>query len=266
MGIDTFLSSVETFVATADLGGTVLTIIWKTVGLAWLPGYDAMFGAVGTGAQYPVRWTPTFTSLTSLTMGVFYLAVYGFLGAATHYASLKLSLDGDNQDVKLARRRSKLVAFFHVIIGVHHILWALLPNWGRLDLSEFGITSWPIALSSVGTIYKGWQLGTRALTVPAMRRRKALLDTISFVSLIPTFGFLPANWVGYRNPKFEKSLWLIVPYGTLGLLAWDLLEPHSTHSPQTLHSPHTHTAADLLKPRKDLDQRKPTQNENINEN
>ena len=222
------LSKAELPLAVVDLTGTLLVCVWKTLGLAFLPGWNDMFGRVGEGKQYPVRNHGSWPVWVELM----YLSLYGVLGSYAQFGSLQMAKEEEESSIvtDATIRRSKVLGLFHTILAGHHLAWAVSGTWGRLDLSEYA-ANLPLAKVAIG-VSSAWMgcLGVKLLktdkgsSYAMVRRQKRVLDAASFVSMIPTFLFLPANWVGYRNKTFETAAWATVPYGILGLLGWSAID------------------------------------------
>ena len=192
----------------------VTTVAWKTVGLGFIPGFDAIWG----GPRYPRR--------NGSEWDLFYLIMYGGIGVVGQWAGLEMSTDASNRVTnKKTIRRAKMLGFFHVVIGIHHVMWALFKNWGRLDLDRFNIPLGNL-LGGLGfaiTAYHGLRLLTTSESDPFEQivRHKSLVDASSLLSLIPMVAFLPAQWMDYSNFKFEQCTWIAVLTVPLVMFAAD---------------------------------------------
>ena len=167
------------------------TIVWKTVGLGFIPGFNAIWG----GPQYPRR--------NGSEWDLFYLVMYGGIGIVGQWAGLKISTDASNRATnKKTVRRAGMLGFFHVAIGAHHVMWASFKNWGRLNLGDrFNIPHGHLLESLVSTIiaYHGLKLlmASESDSFKQIVRHKSLVDASTLCSLIPMVAFLPAQWIGY---------------------------------------------------------------------
>lgn len=217
-----FLQSLETPLAFAPLGGALLTVVWKTCGLHFLPGYEEIF-AEGD-AQYPVR------KINLAVWNWIYLAMYGILGTVAQYNGLRISLDKPNRKPQvnpITRRRAQILGLFHCVIGLHHTLWAVADS-GRLELERFDM---PGGRTLIGGIVGAWTAlhGFRLLTIKTgdsldkVIRHKVVVDAVSQATYIGLFVFLPANWVGYRDYTFERNTWIVTFFTPLAILVGDLV-------------------------------------------
>jgi uncharacterized membrane protein (GlpM family) len=139
--------------------------------------------------------------------------MYGGLGFAGQWGGLQFSIDDANREKNSTSRNcAKMLGLFHVVIGIHHVAWAAFKNWGRLNLDRFHITRGYFLEGIVCLItgYHGLKLlmSSESDTFDQICRHKVLVDSSTFLSLIPFVMFLPANWVSYRNFTFERYTWL----------------------------------------------------------
>ena len=208
------LIALEKPLAYLGLTSAVTTVVWKTVGLGFIPGFDAIWG----GPRYPRRHGSEWD--------LFYLIMYGGIGVVGQWAGLEISTDASNRVTnQKTLRRAKMLGFFHVVIGTHHVMWALFKNWGRLNLDRFNIPHGNL-LGGLGfaiTAYHGLKLLTASESYPFEQivRHKSLVDASSLLSLIPMVAFLPAQWIGYNNFKFEQWTWIAVLTVPLTMFAAD---------------------------------------------
>lgn len=205
----------------------VTTIMWKTVGLGFIPGYEEIWG----GPQYPRQHNET-----ANVWDVFYLAMYGGLGMLAQWAGWRLSMDEKNRtNNETTRSRARLLGWFHIVIGVHHVAWSVFKEWGRLDLSRFNFSHLPEGLVALITMYHGFELVLTSTSTPFDKiiRHKTLVDASSTLSLIPLIGFLPANWMSYSNLAFERNVWLITMTTPLVMFAADFWSEKETVKSKT---------------------------------
>ena len=192
------------------------TVIWKTVGLGFIPGFDAIWG----GPQYPRR--------NGSEWDLFYLVMYGGIGIAGQWAGLELSTDDSNRITnEKTIRRANMLGFFHVVIGIHHVLWASFKHWGRLDIDRFKIPHAYLleGLVCILSAYHGFKLlmASESDSFITIVRHKSLVDASSLLSLIPMVAFLPAQWIGLNNFTFERNTWIATIATPLTMFIADLV-------------------------------------------
>lgn len=200
-------SRLELVTANLSLGCTLIAAVWKIVGCSYIPGFEEAFG--GKGAQYPRNMNTKHNSL--------YFAMYGVLGCIAQYCNNKITYDKSNRKNnrvnKTTQRRAQIFGLFHSIIATHHILWSFVPGWGRLTLAHLNA---PGLYTAVGFISIGCGIhGLKLLTtkeggsLKKVLRSKIALDLVTFSTFVELLFFIPANWYGYRNDRFEKYVWLL---------------------------------------------------------
>ncbi|MEM7152785.1 MAG: hypothetical protein AAF799_08080 [Myxococcota bacterium] len=208
------------------------TIIWKTVGLDFVPGWEEMFGVVG--AQYPRRVEPM-----APAWSIAYLIVYGFLGTASTAAGVlvtrrrgALSSPAGPQVSRYAR----IVGAFHTVIGIHHTLWALTAGaWGHLTLEQFDVPGLYLigGIGGLGAGLHGLRLLRSSATTPTHRivRSKIAVDGVSFLTFTSVFVCFPMNLLGLpRNLALEKVSWVAVFVQPALWLLLDLLYARSARA------------------------------------
>ena len=213
-----FLKKSEKTLSVLSFTAVVTTILWKTVGLGILPGFNAIWSS----PQYPRRGQDD-------PWNLFYLALYGGIGLMGQWGSLRMALDESNRsNTATTRGRARAHGFFHVCMGLHHVAWSLWKDWGRLNLDRFQLpgSTLFLGLASLVCSQHGYQLlaVSEKDSFEAMVRHKTLLDMTSILSLIPMFAFLPANWVGYRNFAFERGVWVTTMTAPFALFAADFFQ------------------------------------------
>lgn len=201
--------------AVVNLGFAAIVFTWKTVGMGLVPGFEDIWG----GPQYPRR--------NGNEWNLLYLPMYGILGMAAQWAGLQLSFDEENRgkNNKVSRNRAKLLGLFHVALGAHHVLWASMKNWGRLNLDRFNIPGayFLEGLAGLITGYHGAKLlfTKESDSFDQIIYHKTLVDASTDWTLISYCTFLPAQWFDYSNFTFERSIWLITAVGPLTMFACD---------------------------------------------
>ena len=210
----------------------VVTLIWKTVGLAFLPGWEEMFG--GVGAQYPRR-----VESLAPAWELGYLLMYGVLGTMATTAGLLVTwgrgpLSSPAGDAICTRAR--ILGGFHVVLGIHHTLWAATGGaWGNLTLAQFDVPG----LYVVGGI-AGFVTGLHGLRLLLSRRddptyrivrSKIAVDGASLLTFVSVFLFFPMNALGLpRNPLLEQVAWSLV---FIGPAIWLLLDAVVSRTPRS---------------------------------
>jgi hypothetical protein len=243
------LARSETALSYAGLLLTGITLVWKTVGLSVIPGFDAIWGS----SQYPQRGDrfPSSSATLSFSWDAYYLLLYGIIGCYAQWNALQLTtsqttwkstetgtpITGRKQTTATARQARKY-GIFHVIMGVHHTVWSCTRSWGRLGLERFQLPLnygyLPFTAGSLCCTYHGWKLtqtkagtGNEDQTTPLDEtiRHKTLLDTASILSCIPLFCFLPLNWFPNmeRNRTFERNVWMATVWAPGCLFAYDAI-------------------------------------------
>lgn len=208
----------------------VVTLLWKTVGLAFVPGWEEMFG--GVGSQYPRR-------VESLTPAweIGYLLMYGVLGTVATTAGLLVTwrrgaLSAPAGDAVCARAR--ILGGFHVLLGMHHTLWAVTGGaWGNLTLEQFDLPGLYVVAGIAGfaTGLHGLRLLQSRSTDPTYRivRSKIAVDGSSLLTFVSVFIFFPMNALGLeRNALLEQIAWSLV---FIGPVVWLLLDALISRTP-----------------------------------
>ncbi|MCH9681680.1 MAG: hypothetical protein K0V04_09625 [Deltaproteobacteria bacterium] len=210
----------------------VATLVWKTVGLDFIPGWEDMFG--GVGAQYPRRVVPM-----SRAWGLAYLLVYGCLGTAATVAGVLVTryrTDLHSPAGPLVSRCAKIHGLFHVVLGCHHTLWAATGGaWGHLTLEQFDLPGFYIVggIGGLGAGLHGLRLLLSSSADPTLRivRSKIAVDGVSFLTFISVVVLFPMNALGMqRVPELERISWALVFIGPVSWLAADLLISRSPRS------------------------------------
>lgn len=234
MGGVTAVASAHTPLAVAAIVLAVTTVLWKTIGLSFVPGWDAVWGHAPE-AQYSRR-----PSDNDSAWQLFYLVMYGIFGSVAQFAGLSLSLaapkpgtQGSKGIINSTNRyKARLLGLFHVVIGVHHGAWALTRKWGRLELSYLGLPLGGYMLAGIVAMLAAWK-GAQMLftgsdsTWSVVLRQKALADAVSLMTIIPLVGFLVCNWIGYRDAVVERGLWLVTFSAPLVMFPLDALQQQS---------------------------------------
>lgn len=205
-------------------------LVWKTVGLGFVPGWEEMFG--GVGAQYPRR-----PEALSPAWGLAYLLVYGVLGTAATAGGLlitrrrgPLTAPAGVEVVRWARVHGLL----HTVIGLHHTVWGLTAGaWGHLALEQFEVPGLYIvgAFGGGATGLHGLRLLTSSATHATHRivRSKIVVDGVSCLTFLSVFVCFPMNALGMpRAPGIERLSWVMVFVGPVLWLLADLVVSRET--------------------------------------
>ncbi|MEO0481221.1 MAG: hypothetical protein AAF196_17265 [Planctomycetota bacterium] len=215
----------------------VTTLVWKTVGLEFVPGWDDMFG--GVGAQYPRRAIEM-----SGAWKIGYLLVYGCLGTTATISGLLISLRRGSLESAAGAplcRYAAVLGLFHVILGLHHTAWAITAGrWGHLRLEQFEVPGGYVlgALAGAWTGLHGLRLLSSRSESPTHRimRSKIAVDGVSCLTFVSVVVCYARNALGLPRDGFvERVSWTLVFVGpVLWLvldLAWSRRLPRSSATP-----------------------------------
>jgi hypothetical protein len=192
----------ERFVATANMLVVILIIVWKTVGLNWLPlGLgDAWVRTMDPSEPYYPRHNRRETEYN-----FFYLLFYGIFGLWAQWSSLKLV---SNPYDKLAKN---VFGAFHASIAVYHILFAMRiiegkslllnisPSYGKYFIQVVYLLCFVVALDF--------------FLKPYDVRRKTSLDLLSFFNITPPGAHMIILWIGLESETvayFINGICLVV--------------------------------------------------------
>ena len=214
----------------------VATLTWKTAGLEFLPGWEQMFG--GFGSQYPRR-------VESLTPAwkIGYLIMYGVMGTVATAAGLLVTCRrgalSSSAGVAVSTW-ARILGGFHVLIGVHHTLWAATRGaWGNLTLEQFDVPGlYAVAgIAGCATGLHGLRLLRSRSEDPTYRivRSKVAVDGASLLTFVSVLIFFPMNTLGLsRNALLEQVAWSLV---FIGPVVWLLLDAVISRTPRFGASP-----------------------------
>jgi hypothetical protein len=237
-----FLFSYEKPFAMMALQNSVTTIVMKTCGMSYVPSLQMMFD--GTTGQYPKRDIDT-TTIRSQQWDLFYLFMYGGFGLYAQYMGYLWTIHRNKETeedttssriTKTSIHQARALGLFHVIIAIHHTLWAFIPGYGQLKLERFfGIPYWLEGLVAIMTGYHGYKLLTSSAAdvtnEKQLRRHKIMVDFSSLCSLIPIFGFWPMNILGYATTiTYERFIWAATTFVPLSIMGFDLFYDDSIQS------------------------------------
>ncbi|CAB9509735.1 expressed unknown protein [Seminavis robusta] len=197
------------------------TLMWKAVGVDWIPVLGASMKAIFTSPdneeqlpQYPRRNDKDDESLWH----VIYLLMYGVLGTLAQYGGLKIS------SRKIASRQTlvfwcRVYALFHIVIGTHHLLWSLkLQRYGKLELWRYQLPAVYelTGVAALGLIYQAVAIGrvtSRNADIKDICHRKAVMDTVTCCTFLSFVAFLIANMAGIQTSfETERIWWALTMY------------------------------------------------------
>lgn len=217
-------------------GLAIVTLIWKTVGLDFVPGWEEMFG--GVGAQYPRRVVPM-----SRGWSLAYLLMYGVLGTVATVSSVLVTRNRGDLLAPVGRevsRYAKCHGFFHVVLGCHHVLWAVTRGaWGHLTLEQFDLPGLYLlgGFAGLGAGVHGLRLLLSSSSDLTLRvvRSKIAVDGVSFLTFLSVLVLFPMNVFGLdRVLQLERVMWALVFIGPVLWLMADLLISRSSRSPRSV--------------------------------
>lgn len=220
-----FAAWAEVPLAFACLGLAAVTLVWKTIGLEFLPGWEEMFG--GVGSQYPRRVE---SMAPAWKLG--YFMVYGVAGTVATTAGLILTCRRgplSSPAGVTVSRCARILGAFHVLIGIHHTLWAATRGaWGHLTLEHFDVPGLYVVggIAGFATGLHGLRLLRSRSVDPTHRivRSKIAVDGASLLTFVSVFIFFPMNALGLpRNALLEQIAWTLVFVGPVVWLSLDVV-------------------------------------------
>lgn len=177
---------------------TLFTIIWKTVGISWLPfGLGERFQEVFTGGYYPRDMERHESQYNML-----FLMMYGVLGTAAQIASVRIAMlrRKANGDPGIWRW---VFAVFHLTIACYHVLFVFQFVKGKMILD--GVASWQMIATQV--LYVLELLMAIELLFAAKEtffRRKVCLDVVSCCNLLPFLVFGAFAITSFSHPAATR--------------------------------------------------------------
>lgn len=232
-----FLFQYEKPLAIMALQNSITTIILKSVGTTFIPSLHMIFA--GESTQYPRNHVDTTSKIRCQQWDILYLVMYGGLGCYAQYMGYLWTINrNDNNNTTTATiadasddkagtttttiskrviHQARALGLFHVIIAIHHTLWAFIPGYVQLKLERYYGTNnrfpyWLEGLVAMITGYHAYKLLTSSISATDEKqliRHKIIVDFSSFCSLIPILGFWPMNIIGYSTSlMYEKTIWL----------------------------------------------------------
>ncbi|MFK7819787.1 MAG: hypothetical protein AB8G99_13790 [Planctomycetaceae bacterium] len=188
----------EYLVAIFVINITLFTIIWKTVGLSWLPfGLAEAFQDVFTAGYYPRD-----TQRHELAYDIFFLITYGLLGTAAQFASLQIARNRRREPFEPGRSRW-VFASFHIVIAAYHVLFVFQIVKGKMLLDN--IPPWQMIATQVLYVLEFiMAVELLFLSNSTFFRRKVCLDLLSACNLLPLLFFWGFAIAGYNDPAANK--------------------------------------------------------------
>ncbi len=206
--IDPF-KSLELPAAVFVLNITLFVIVWKTVGLSWLPfELDISFQEVFLNGYYP-RDMERHESQYNW----FYFALYGILGTAAQVASIRLWWIRKN-DGEPGISRS-VFSIFHLMIGIYHVLFVFQIVRGKMLLDDMS----SIQMIATQALYIFLLLMSVEIVLIENRnsffRRKVCMDIVSACNMIPFLVYWFFSIVSYQNAVtisiVQSAFFTIIP-------------------------------------------------------
>lgn len=234
-----FAAWAEIPLAFTCLGLAAVTLIWKAVGLELLPGWEEMFG--GFGAQYPRR-----VESIAPAWKLGYLLMYGVLGTVATIAGVLVTCRRGSMSSPAGVAVSiwaRILGGFHVLIGIHHTLWAATGGaWGHLTLEQFELPGLYVVAGIAGcaTGLHGLRLLRSRSEDPTYRivRSKVAVDGASLLTFVSVLIFFPMNALGLpRNALLEQIAWSLV---FVGPVVWLFVDAVISRTPRYGTSPSRH--------------------------
>lgn len=194
------------------LNVTIFTILWKSVGLSWMPfGLDERFQEVFTNGYY-ARDMQSNESQYNL----FFFLLYGVIGTLAQLASLRIAVLRRTNAAPGGWRYC--FAVFHVLIAVYHVLFVFQFVKGKLLLDQ--MASWQVLASK--TLYLLELVMAFELLFSknsTFFRRKVCLDLVSACNLLPFLIYWGFAIAGFSSPSVTK----LVEYSFFAILPLSLL-------------------------------------------
>lgn len=216
MSTTPYPSWLERAAAYHNLAFTGATIVWKTVGLDWVPGFNQIFAK----GYYPRRKTPE-----ERRYNLFYLSLYGVAGLASQVSGMKL-LGKDSLESPGDRKHHMIFGVVHTAYSIYHIVFAFSFDRGFGMSTAFA--SKPRAVAWAGRVMYCMELAVSLLFISGKysRHRKITLDLASASNLLPLALYLPMTWFGFFDRRVVESIgsafFVVFPFV---LFAADLARP-----------------------------------------
>lgn len=192
------LRSLEYPVAILCLNVTIFTILWKSVGLSWMP-FDLAehFQAVFTEGYYARDM-----QRNESQYNLFFFFLYGVLGTAAQIASLRIAQIRRTLNAKPGVWRYPF-AVFHVLIAVYHVLFVFQVVKGKLLLDQ--MAPWQMLASKVLYLLElAMAIELLFVSSSTFFRRKVCLDAVSACNLLPFLIYWGFAITGFNNPSTTR--------------------------------------------------------------
>lgn len=188
---------------------TLFTIIWKTIGVSWLPfSLGEHFQEVFTSKYYPRDM-----ERNESQYNLMFLMMYGVMGTAAQIASIRIAMLRRKPNSAPGNWRW-VFAIFHLSIACYHVLFVFQIARGKMILE--GMPSWQMIATQV--LYVLELLMAIELFFAEREtffRRKVCLDVVSCCNLLPLLLFWGFAITSFNSPAANKlvgySLFCTIP-------------------------------------------------------
>jgi len=196
---------------------TLFTIIWKTVGVSWIPfGLGERFQEVFSAGYYPRDM-----QRNESAYNILFLLMYGVLGTAAQIASVRIAMlrRKPESDPGLWRW---VFAIFHIAIATYHVLFVFQFVKGKMILD--GMASWQmLATQALYVLELIMAIELIFVAKQTFFRRKVCLDIVSCCNLIPFLIFWAFAIGSIDEPTLTKlvgySFFTVIPLA-LFIVEW----------------------------------------------
>lgn len=195
---------------------TLFTILWKSIGISWLPlGLGEAFGDIFAEGYYARDM-----ERNEAGYNLFFFFLYGILGTAAQVASIWIwwiRRKGSESRLTISRWTFGL---FHLAIATYHVLFVFQVVKGKMILD--GMASWQMLATQV--LYVATLLMSLELLFSNREtffRRKVCMDVVSCCNLIPFLVFWIFALTSFKNPQLSKlvehSCFTIIPLAVMAI-------------------------------------------------
>ena len=210
-----FLAPYELPLAWFNLAIAATCVVWKTVGMAWLPlGLGAAYDNVFTGGYYPRR------AAHETEYNFLFAVLYGGLGTLAQISSVQMARhrqeDGVRGGVAAGTKRTGIAAStadqrrflfgtFHVLIAAYHC--AVVWSGGAIGKTALFDTAPPAAMWLFRVLY-AMELVTALdyLLWSQRHRRKVALDALSFFNNAPMVALFCLSAAGVNHAGLNEAV------------------------------------------------------------
>lgn len=210
-----------------------VTLVWKSpLGIGWVPVVGPAILKIFTPgdnnydqkddedklAQYPRR------TEDEALWHLIHLCIYGILGTAVQYGGILISKRTITRQSLIFYAR--LYGGFHLIIGMHYLIWSQKRNHSKLELWSYGLPEVYLgtALATLGLVYHAFCIASvniRSADVKDICYRKAVLDTATVTTFM---SFAVCSMAGIETSfQTERLLWAATTYSVPVVVALSLV-------------------------------------------